>query len=164
MPIVASDIKYRLSGGASNSDPTLSLGGAKSSNDASTTFFDDVQSAEALAGDIEYRCFYIHNAHATLTMLGTRIWIQTQTPSADTDAAIGLGASAIGGTESSIANENTAPAGVTFSQPSSYGGGLVIGDIPPGSSKAVWVRRTVNAGAAAASDNFTIRTQCDTNP
>ena len=30
MPIVASDIKVRLSGGASNSDPNASLGGIKS--------------------------------------------------------------------------------------------------------------------------------------
>lgn len=163
MPIISSDIKYRLSGGASNSDPLLSLGGAKSSFDA-TNYFDDVTSVEAVAGDVEYRCIYIHNNHGTLTMLGTRVWIQTQTPSADTDVAIGLGTSAVNGVEPVAADENTAPAGVTFSQPASFAGGLVIGDIPPGHHKAVWVRRTINAAAAAASDNFTLRTQCDTNP
>jgi len=163
MPIVSSDIKYRLSGGASNADPLLSIGGAKSSVDASN-YFDDVSSAEALAGDVEYRCIYIHNNHGTLTMLGAKVWIQTQTPSADTDVAIGLGTSAIGGTETAVADESTAPAGVTFSQPSSFAGGLTVGDIPPGQGKALWVRRTINSAAAAASDNFTLRTQCDTNP
>lgn len=163
MPIVSSDIKYRLSGGASNADPLLSIGGAKSSFDASN-YFDDVTSAEAVAGDVEYRCIYVHNNHGTLTMLGTKIWIQTQTPSADTDVAIGLGAAAVNATETAVANEGTAPAGVTFSQPSTFAGGLTIGDIPPGQHKAVWVRRTINAAAAAASDNFTLRTQCDTNP
>lgn len=164
MPIVSTDIKYRLSGGASNTDPAAALGGAKSSADAASTIFDDVSSAEATAGDIEYRCVYVHNNHGTLTLLGAKIWIQTQTPSADTDVAIGLGSSAVNGTEQTVANEGTAPTSVTFSAPSSFAGGLTIGDIPAGQHKAVWVRRTVNAGAAAASDSFALRVQGDTNP
>jgi len=164
MPIISTDIKYRLSGGASNTDPAASLGGAKSSTDAASTIFDDVSSAEATAGDIEYRCVYVHNNHGSLTLQGAKIWIQTQTPSADTDVAIGLGSSAVNGTEQTVANEGTAPTGVTFSAPSSFAGGLTIGDIPAGEHKAVWVRRTVNAGAAAASDSFTLRVQGDTNP
>lgn len=164
MPISSSDIIYRLSGGASNSDPNAALGGAKSSVAAGSDILDAVSSAEAAAGDINYRCVYVHNAHATLTLLGAKVWIQAQTPSADTDVAIGLGTSAIGGTEQTIANEATAPSGVTFSQPSSFAGGLSIGDLAPGESKAVWVRRTVNAAAALASDSFTLRVQGDTNP
>lgn len=164
MPIVSTDIKYRLSGGASNTDPAAALGGAKSSTDAASTIFDDVSSAEATAGDIEYRCVYVHNNHGTLTLQGAKVWIQTQTPSADTDVAIGLGSSAVNGTEQTVANEGTAPTSVTFSAPSSFAGGLTIGDIPAGQHKAVWVRRTVNAGAAAASDSFALRVQGDTNP
>lgn len=164
MPIVSTDIKYRLSGGASNTDPAAALGGAKSSTDAASTIFDDVSSAEATAGDIEYRCVYVHNNHGSLTLQGAKIWIQTQTPSADTDVAIGLGSSAVNGTEQTVANEGTAPTSVTFSAPSSFAGGLTIGDIPAGQHKAVWVRRTVNAGAAAASDSFALRVQGDTTP
>ena len=164
MPIVSTDIKYRLSGGASNTDPAAALGGAKSSTDAASTIFDDVSSAEATAGDIEYCCIYVHNNHGSLTLQGAKIWIQTQTPSADTDVAIGLGSSAVNGTEQTVANEGTAPTSVTFSAPSSFAGGLTIGDIPAGQHKAVWVRRTVNAGAAAASDSFALRVQGDTNP
>lgn len=164
MPIVSTDIKYRLSGGASNTDPAAALGGAKSSTDAASTIFDDVSSAEATAGDIEYRCIYVHNNHGSLTLQGAKVWIQTQTPSADTDVAIGLGSSAVNGTEQTVANEGTAPTSVTFSAPSSFAGGLTIGDIPAGQHKAVWVRRTVNAGAAAASDSFALRVQGDTNP
>jgi len=47
MPIITTDIKYKLSGGAANSDPLLSIGGAKSSVDSSSAIFDDVSSAEA---------------------------------------------------------------------------------------------------------------------
>ena len=35
MAIVSTDIKYRLSGGLANTDPAASLGGVKSSTDAS---------------------------------------------------------------------------------------------------------------------------------
>lgn len=164
MAIVSTDIKYRLSGGASNADPLLSLGGIKSSNDAAATIFDDVSSAEASAGDTEYRCVYIHNNHGTLTLLGAKVWIQANTPSGDTDVAICLGTSAVNGTEQTVADESTAPSGVSFSAPTSFAGGLSLGDIPAGQHKAVWVRRTVNAAAAAASDGFTLRVQGDTNP
>lgn len=164
MPIVASDIKYKLSGGAANADPLLALGGAISSVDAAATIFDDVSSAEATAGDIEYRCVYVKNTHATLTALGTKIWIQTQTPSGDTDVAIALGGEGLNGTAETVANENTAPVGETFSAPSSFAGGLTIGDLAPAAYYPVWVRRTINAAAAVFADSFTLRVQCDTNP
>lgn len=164
MPITSTDINYRLSGGASNSDPMLSLGGAKSSASAGASLFDDVSSAEASAGDIEYRLVYVHNAHASLTLIGAKVWIQTNTPSASTDVAIGLAAAGANATETAVANENTAPSGVTFSQPSSFAGGLSLGDLAPGQHFGVWVRRTVTAGAGVASDNFTLRVQGDTNP
>lgn len=163
MPIVSSDIQYRLSGGAANADPSASLGGALSST-AASNYFDDVSSAEATSGDIEYRCIYVRNNHGTLTLLGAKIWIQANTPSPDTDVAIGLGTSAVSGTEQTVTDENTAPAGVSFSAPSSLAGGLNIGDLAPGAHKAIWVRRTVNPAAAAYADSFTLRTQGDTNP
>lgn len=163
MAIVSSDIKYLLSGGASNSDTSASLGGVKSSV-AANNYFDDVSSAEASTGDVEYRCIYVHNNHATLTLIGAKIFIQANTPSGDTDVAIGLGTSAISGTEQTVADESTAPSGVSFSAPTTFAGGLTIGDLAAGAHKAVWVRRTVNAAAAAYSDSFTLRVQGDTNP
>ena len=163
MAIVSTDMQYRLSGGASNSDTAASLGGAKSSV-AASNYFDDVSSAEASAGDVEYRCVYVHNAHGTLSLIGAKVFIQTNTPSSDTDVAIGLGSSAINGTEQTVADESTAPSGVTFSAPTTFAGGLAIGDLAAGAHKAVWVRRTVNAGAAAYADSFTLRVQGDTNP
>lgn len=164
MPIIASEIQYRLSGGASNSDPAASLGGAKSSTAISSTLFDDVSSAQATSGLVEYRCFYVHNNNGTLTLIAPKVWIQTNTPSATTTVAIGLGTSAQGGTEQTVVNEGTAPSGVTFTEPSDFAGGIALGDIPNGGHRAVWVRRTVNAGTAAVADSFTIRVQGDTNP
>lgn len=163
MPIVSGDIDYRLSGGVANADPNASLGGAKSSNEVGANLFDTVGSAEAAAGDVEYRCMYVHNAHATLTMLNTVVWIQANTPSVDSNLEIGLGTSAINGTEQTVADESTAPAGVSFSAPANEGEALAVGDIPPGQHKAIWLRRTINAAAAAyTGDGGTIRTKCDT--
>lgn len=164
MAIVASDIQYRYSGGASNSDPNASLGGAKSSVAAGASIFDDVSSSEAAAGDTEYRCFYVHNNHGTLTLTNAKAWIQTNTPSADTTIDLALGNAAMNGTETAVANESTAPSGPTFSAPSSYAGGIALGDIPAGQHRAVWIRRTVTAGAAVAADSFKIRVQGDTAP
>ena len=166
MPIISTDIQYRLSGGASNTDVNASLGGAKSSTSIGAglhNLFDIVSSAESSAGDTEYRCFYIHNNHGSLTMQSAKIWIATNTPSADTSVEIALGSSAVNGTEQTVANENTAPTGVTFSAPASEGAALSIGDIPAGQHKAVWIKRIVNAGAAAYnSDGATITVKCDT--
>ena len=162
MAIQSSDIHYRLSGGASNTNPLASLGGAKSTTDASTTIFDDVSSAEASAGDVEYRCVYVHNAHASLTLLGAVLWIPTNTPSTSTTIDVGVGTSAVNGTEQAVADENTAPTGITFAAAATLAAGVALGDIPAGQSRAVWLRRTVTAGAAAYNDSFTIRATGDT--
>lgn len=168
MPIVAADIVKRLSGGASNADVNLSLGGAKSSTaivDATIhNLFDIVSSAESSAGDTEYRCFYIHNAHASLTALSTKVWIQTNTPSTSTTVEIGLGTAAVNATEQTVANESTAPTGVTFTATAiDLATGLSIGDIPFGQHKAVWVKRVISASAPAYNaDSVLIRIGCDT--
>jgi hypothetical protein len=163
MPIVAGDIKYRLSGGASNSDPLLSLGGVMSTTtDAPAGIFDDVASADSAAGDIEYRCIYVLNNHGSLTLQNAKIWIEANTPSATTTIAIALAGEGLNATAETVANENTAPTGETFSSPANEGAGLSLGNIPFGQRYAVWIRRTVDAGTAAAADTFTLRVKGDT--
>lgn len=163
MPIAGSDIKYRLSGGSSNADANASLGGAMSSTAAPAGMFDTVNSTEAAAGDVEYRCYYVLNDHATLTLQAAKHWITANTPGGDTDIEIGLGTTAVGtGNEQTVANESTAPTGVTFSAAGSEGAALSIGDIPPGHHKAIWAKRNVNAAAAAANETFNYRTKGDT--
>ena len=164
MAILSTDLKYRFSGGAANSSPAASIGGVISSVDVTGVLFDDVTSAEALAGDINYRCIYVRNNHGSLTALSTKIWIQVNTPSTETIVDIGLGAAAINATETATANEATAPSSVSFTNPTNEAGALTIGDIPFGQYKAVWIRRTVSAAASAFSDSFTIRIKCDTLP
>lgn len=158
MPLVSGDFVVRLSGGSANSDGNASLGGVKSSTVASTSvdaLFDQVSSAEASAGDTEYRCVYLHNGNGSSTMLSAVVWISSNTPASR--LAIGVGTAAVNGTEQTVANESTAPTSVTFSQPASQGAGLALGDIPAGQHKAVWLRRTVAASSGAtASDPWTL--------
>lgn len=165
MPIAQTDIHYRLSGGSGNTNIAASLGGAKSNTQVPAGgVFDDVQPSEASAGDIEYRCVYVHNAHATLTMQGTVFWIQTNTPSASTVVHIAAGGEGLNGTAESVANENTAPVGESFVLAPDQANGIVLGDIPPGQHYPVWIRRTVTAGAGSAADSFTLRVSCNSAP
>lgn len=160
MPIITTEIVYRLSGGAANASALASIGGAKSANVAPAGLFDDVTSAESSAGDIEYRCFYVHNANAALAMQNAVVYIQENTTG--NRIAIGVGTSAVNATETAVADENTAPAGVTFSQPATKGAGLALGNIPAGQHRAVWVRRTIGAATPASNDTYTLRVECDT--
>lgn len=167
MPIVSGDIKYYLSGGAANSDPNASLGGAISSTEITSAalhnLFDVVSGAESTAGDIEYRCFYVKNTHGSLTWIAPVVWVVSNTTSGDTTVDIALAGEGVGGTAETVVNESTAPVGEVFSAPASKGTGLVMSDIPSGSYAAIWVRWTVNAGAAAFSDdNVVIRVEGDT--
>lgn len=164
MPILNSEIKYYLSGGAGNSNPNASLGGVISTTELGSNGFDDVSSAEATAGTVEYRCVYVKNTNSTLTLIGAKVYLSANTPSATTNVDIGLGTSAVNGTEQTVANESTAPSGVSFSAPANFAAGLTIGDLAPGATKAIWMRRTVNAGTAAVADSFTLAVQGDSNP
>jgi len=159
MPIISTDILYKQSGASS-------LGGAISATDVSTAInglFDVVSGTEALSGDTEYRCVYVKNNHGSLTLYNAAVFIQTNTPSTDTDAAIGVGSSAINGTEQTVANESTAPTSVVFSAPSTFATGLALGDLAPGAWRAVWIRRTVSSAASAYNgDGVTLAVQGDT--
>lgn len=164
MAVLATDIKFYLSGGAANGDPAASLGGAKSSVEVNpATLFDNVASDEAAAGDIEYRCIYVENTSGADTLLSAVAWISSNTPSTDTTLDIGLGTSAMNGTEQTVTDESTAPVSVTFSAPATKAAGLSIGDMAPADDKAIWLRRTVSATAAAYNnDGATLNVGGDT--
>ena len=160
MAILSAEIAFRLSGGSGNSDPTLSLGGAKSSTAVTgSTLFDVVTGAESDAGDTEYRCIYVHNADPSLTMYDAKVWLSAESAAYH---AIALGGEGLNGTAETVADEDTAPVGESFSSPANEGAALSLGDIPAGQHYPLWVRRTIPAATAAASVTFTLRVKCDT--
>lgn len=158
----ASDIKKYLSGGGANTDPNASLGDQISTteivNNTLQNLLDNVSSAERAAGSVEYRCLYLVNEHSTETLEGAGVYISSNTPAADTTIAIGLDPAGVGdgsstGVATSIVYETSVPAGVSFSTPTTAGAALAIGDLEPNEAIAVWVRRTVDAAAVAASND-----------
>jgi len=167
MAVIATDIQFRLSGGSGNSDPEASLGGVMSSNSVvgsptTNNIFDNVTADEALAGDINYRCIYILNSNTVDGLISGKVWIESNTPSADTNIAIGLDPAGVGdgsttGVATTIADEDTAPSGVTFSSPATEGAALAIPAMTASQGIALWVRRTVTEEAEpVTSDPFTI--------
>jgi len=159
---MAVDITFYLSGGSGNTDPAASLGGARSTTEVTgSTLWDKVESAEASAGDIEYRCIYIRNDGAT-TALDAKVFIQANTPSLDTTIEIALAGEGKGGTAETVGNESTAPTGETFSAPTDYAGGLALGSLAQNEFFPAWIKRSVTAAAAnTPSDTFTLRVGYD---
>jgi hypothetical protein len=172
MPISSSDIEFYLSGGSGNTDPDLSLGGARSTTAitaaGSNNLFDDISGSESASGETTYRCFYVRNEHGSLTLGSAVVFIHTNTQSVDSSIEIGLGTSAVGtGTSESAPSPNvdaTAPSGVTFSAPTTAATGLSIGNMATLEHKAIWVKRIILEGAAAHTDDtFVLRVEGTTS-
>lgn len=110
------------------------------------TLFDDIEKPEALAGDTEYRCFYVHNAHSVDMVQDLKIWIDTD-PNGNDSLAIGLDPHGVSGTASAVSSEGVAPGSVVFSVPTAEGNAIVIGTISALSYYPLWLRRTVPAAS-----------------
>lgn len=174
MAIAETDLIWRLSGGASNTNPNASLGGAMSTaaggiitkTKTFNSIFDDISGAEAAAGSVEYRCIYVQNANASLGLTSPKVWIESNVGNASDMIDIGLDLAGVGGTADTIAVETEAPSpAVTFSHTcTSYATGLALsGTLTASGNVAIWIRRTITAGMAADDDEaFTIRVQGDT--
>ena len=165
MPIVSSDIKTYLSGGSGNTDPNLSLGGARSTTEWTGgtlhDLFDKVTGDENAASDVEYRGIYVMNNHGTLTWEAVKAWISAET-AGGASIAIALANEGVNVTMETIANENTAPVGPSFSAPTTKGAGLSLGDIAAGQRYGIWIRRTAANTAAVNNDGATLTFEGDT--
>lgn len=185
MAIVAGDLVMYLSANTNTasqtSTPANSIGGTISTTaitDATpNNLFDDVDSTEAGSGDTEYRCIMIKNdTGGGLSLENAKIWQFAESVSAQTTTTIGIGGTigsnnipcALPGDESTVPNvfpANTTP--VAFVPATSLGTALTLGTgtLAPGDWVGIWIRRIVDADAAAlANDNFTLRIQGDTLP
>lgn len=178
MPIASTDLAFKLSvtaGAAGNS--TAGTAAGSHGKYISTTvlpdgvldnLFDDVTGDENAASNVDYKCLFIHNAHATLTLQRTVVWLFSEVAGgANTAVALdNIGVTPIGQAgpqASTILNEDTAPVGVgVFSSPATKATGLLIGDIPPGSCAPIWVKRSATNSAAQNSDGVTLRVEGDT--
>lgn len=176
MAIAASDILYKFSVSAAAGNTTAGTAAGSLGDQISTTqitdatlhnLFDVITGDENAASDVEYRCFFVHNNHATLTWENVVVWLSAEV-GGGASAAISVdatGVTALGSGSAqakSVADESTAPTSQTFSSPTTKGTGLSIGNIPAGSVAAIWVRRTAANTAAVNNDGVTIRCEGDT--
>lgn len=174
MPIVASDIKIKLSikgGSAGNSlaqsDVNGSLGKYISTTELVTAtnnnLFDNVTGAENAASTVDYRCVFVHNTHGTLSLENAAIYISSQVAGGttlaiaiDNIAPSAIGSSSAQAFEASTETTNPSSGTGSFSSPTSTGTALSLGTIPSGFCKAVWVRRTAANTVAVDADGGTL--------
>lgn len=176
MAIVATDILYKYSVAAAAGNTTAGTAAGSLGDQISTTqitdatlnnLFDDVSGDENAASDVEYRGYFVHNNHGSLTWTAPFAWLSAEVAggasaaiSVDTTAASAVGS---GSTQmKTIADESTAPTSQTFSSPTTKGSGLALSDLPNGQVKGIWVRRTAANTAAVNNDGVTIRVEGDT--
>jgi hypothetical protein len=174
--IVAGDLLWKyatVSGSAGNtltSTANASLGKYISTtafpDAALNALFDDISGAENAASTVDYRCIFIHNSNASNPLENAVVYMSDVAGGAavavgvDTTAASALGSASAQAL--TIANETTAPAGVSFSSPTTVGAGLSLGTIPSGQVRAIWVRRTAANSAALSADGCSIFVAGDT--
>ena len=155
MPILNTDIKWYHSTGK--------LGGAKTTtifqSGVKHDLFDKFTAAEALAGGTYYAAVFVQNTHASLLAEVVKLYIASQTPSADTLVEVGLAPEGVNSAVQAIANENTAPTGVTFTAPADLAGGIAVPNLAAGDYIGLWIKLTLDVNtAAAANDGFTLDT------
>lgn len=146
--MVGSDLKFYLSGGVTNTDPKLSLGGVISTTQVGASLhdlFDVVTPEQATNGHVDYRSIFAKNTHVSETGAAAVLYVSAETTSVSTTIEVAYDS---GGTQT-IANETTAPSSpaLTFTKPMSKSAGIVLGDVAPSATKMIWLKRTVTAGA-----------------
>jgi hypothetical protein len=162
--VATSDLIFRLSGGASNADPKLSVGGAMSTvlvvDDVMNNIWDNVDGIQLVNGSTEVRCIYIYNANTAATFASVKAWISQPSIASSNTISIGAGNAAAGTAEPAVANETIVPGNVIFVTASTQASGISLGNIGPQQYKAIWIKRVTAPGSEAFPDNgYTIRVQ-----
>jgi hypothetical protein len=175
--ITSGEILFKFSVAAAAGNTTAGTAATSLGDQISTTawaggspndLFDDISGAENAASTVDYRCIFVHNSNASNTLENAVVYLSAEVSggagiavAADSTAASAIGSGSAQAL--AVASETTAPAGpLTFSSPTTVGAGVALGNIPAGSCKAFWIRRTAANSAALSSDGVTIAVAGDT--
>jgi hypothetical protein len=110
------------------------------------------------------KAFVVNNNTAT-ALTGAQIEVASETPSLPTGAALDLGLAATQDDSATIANRQTAPAGISFTTQPAFVSVPGAGNLPPGAApntagaQGVWLRLTLNPGTAAYKGSADLRAQ-----
>ena len=176
MAIQQSDLLFKYTGAGSHNaaqaSPAASLGGFRASSNVAAgdnNLFGDVDGAEAAAGSTKYRAVGFLNNHGTLSLTACVVWISADTGNAEDDISFAVEApdNETTGVIQTIADEDTATTGLTYSDATSKATGedcpLESNEVDAGEWFGIWIRRIISASAAAAAaESATIRVEGDT--
>jgi len=181
LPITSADLLFKYTGTGSETNPEQSLGGTLNPNTipsgVAQNIFDNVTGDEASTGEDYYRAIGIHNTLTTHIWMNTKMWITGYVRAATNYDTIFFGterpAGTIGtpdGTIQTIADEFTAPVGITWTAEGSpsntinVSGKDYINSIGPDDWAGIWLYRSVPPGAAAFSNrSCTIKVEGETS-
>jgi hypothetical protein len=144
--------------------PTASTSNTVTIANLDEKMFANVSKDDSYTGKSVYHCFGIKNT-GTDAKKDVTIWIASNTPGQDTiSIAVGAGAAGDGvttGIDTAVANENTAPVGLTFTAPTTQATGLSIGDLSGSAgsthTRCFWIKQLVPAGVDQEYLNNTFR-------
>lgn len=176
--IIASEIVWRFTttaGAAGDSTANTTVGTFLGKYAATSAWaggalndlFADISGAENAASTVDYAGLAILNNNSANVAENGVIYISAET-AGGASIAVGVDTTATSAKGSAsaqlltIANKNTAPAGVSFSSPTTIGTGLALSNIPTSNVKGVWVRRTAANTAALSADGMTLAVTVDT--
>lgn len=147
--------------------------------------FDSVPSTEAASGRVEYRCIYLGNEHSVLTLWDPEVWIESNTASSLTRLEIAfddIQDPNVASAAEELDNEQDLTdagngeigdklAGLVWSLADGEGNAIPFPVSPTANdnhlranqSKALWIRRTIDAGAPAATETATLAFRGDTD-
>src|SRR5687768_205117 len=88
MPVAAADVllKYSVTTGTDGNADAGTAAGSLGKHISTTqitsavanNLFDDVTGVENAASDVEYRCIFVHNAHATITLENAGVYLASE--------------------------------------------------------------------------------------
>lgn len=135
--------------------PGVNTDGAYTLSNVMNGMFDNISKVESFNGMSDYRCFYVVNTHPTESFYGVKVYVSALPTGGDTvylGAGSGVGNGTTSGVAPVIADENTPPAGVTFSSALSANTAVVLASVlGPGQAAHFWVKRTIPAETVVGS-------------
>lgn len=117
--------------------------------------FDNISKVESFNGMSDYRCFYLTNTHPTDSFYGVKLYVSALPTGGDSvsiGAGPGVGDGVAVNVPAALANENTAPAGVSFQNALTANTAVPLASVlGPGECVAFWVKRSIPAETVVGS-------------
>lgn len=134
---------------------------------AANDLFADITGAQNAASQVDYAGLAVLDNNASNILQNAVVYLSSEVAGgasiavgADTTAASAKGSASA--QLVTIASSTTAPAGASFSSPTTVGTGVSLGNIGIAQVKGVWVRRTAANTAALSNDGVTLAFAGDT--